>query len=89
MSLNECVKCWDDPCSCGWEYKHLSIESLEGLIKQRTLPFQMVLEYKKAHPDVQLSSSTFSERDSDKDFYKYSCKRRTELEESETVEHEE
>jgi len=49
----------------------------------------MVLEYKKAHPDVQLSSSTFSERDSDKDFYKYSCKRRTELEESETVEHEE
>lgn len=21
MSLSDCPKCWDTPCSCGWEYR--------------------------------------------------------------------
>jgi len=26
MGLSSCEKCWDTPCTCGWEYRHYSIE---------------------------------------------------------------
>jgi hypothetical protein len=26
MSLSDCPKCWDTPCSCGHEYKNWSVE---------------------------------------------------------------
>lgn len=22
MSMSDCEKCWDTPCTCGWEYRH-------------------------------------------------------------------
>jgi hypothetical protein len=22
MSLSDCEKCWDTPCTCGWEYRN-------------------------------------------------------------------
>ena len=26
MSLASCSKCWDTPCVCGWDYRHLDVE---------------------------------------------------------------
>lgn len=31
MSLSDCPKCWDTPCSCGYEYKDMSTESKHRL----------------------------------------------------------
>jgi len=33
MSLSDCPKCWDTPCTCGYEYKDWSIEQLKDQIK--------------------------------------------------------
>jgi hypothetical protein len=24
MSLSDCIKCWNTPCTCGWEYRFYS-----------------------------------------------------------------
>lgn len=24
MSMSDCEKCWDTPCSCGWGYRHMT-----------------------------------------------------------------
>ena len=24
MALSDCMKCWDTPCTCGWDYRHMS-----------------------------------------------------------------
>ena len=26
MAMSDCVKCWDTPCSCGWDYRTWSQE---------------------------------------------------------------
>ena len=31
MSLSDCEKCWDTPCTCGWDYRNWSIEGLTEL----------------------------------------------------------
>jgi hypothetical protein len=28
MSLSTCDKCWDDPCTCGWEYRRWTDEAI-------------------------------------------------------------
>lgn len=33
MSLSHCPDCFDTPCMCGTQYKHLSVEALDSLIK--------------------------------------------------------
>lgn len=25
MSMSDCIKCWDTPCSCGYGYRHLNV----------------------------------------------------------------
>lgn len=32
MSLSDCPKCWDTPCSCGWEYRYRSNDKLVEFI---------------------------------------------------------
>jgi len=27
MSMSDCAKCWDTPCTCGWEYRTRSREA--------------------------------------------------------------
>ena len=24
MSMSSCIKCWDNPCRCGWDYRNWS-----------------------------------------------------------------
>jgi hypothetical protein len=37
MGMSECIKCWDNVCSCGYEYRDFSkeemVEFLSGLLK--------------------------------------------------------
>ncbi len=33
MSLSDCEKCWDTPCTCGWDYRDWSIERLKDQIQ--------------------------------------------------------
>jgi hypothetical protein len=28
--LSDCSKCWDTPCTCGWDYKGYTIEGLSS-----------------------------------------------------------
>lgn len=34
MSMSDCERCWDTPCTCGWDYKDWS---LTRLIEQRDM----------------------------------------------------
>ena len=48
MSLSDCIKCWDTPCSCGWDYRHNSRQSIEDKIEM----FRLILKYKVDHPNA-------------------------------------
>ncbi len=43
MSLSDCIKCWDTPCTCGYEYEQWSVEKLRQHIEM----LQRVLEEKE------------------------------------------
>ncbi len=30
--MSDCEKCWDTPCTCGYEYRNWRVENLEKLI---------------------------------------------------------
>ncbi len=32
MSMSDCLKCWDTPCRCGWDYKDYTAEQLSNHI---------------------------------------------------------
>lgn len=32
MSLSACEKCWDTPCTCGWQYREYSIDAKMQLV---------------------------------------------------------
>lgn len=33
MSMSDCEKCWNTPCTCGYEYRDWSIDQIEAQIK--------------------------------------------------------
>lgn len=33
MSLSDCPKCWDTPCSCGYQYREYPARELAKLIR--------------------------------------------------------
>jgi len=51
MSLSDCIKCWDTPCECGWEYRWWDIERLTKLRDTLT----KIIEFKAQNPDAKLS----------------------------------
>jgi hypothetical protein len=32
MSLSDCVKCWCNPCECGYDYRSWSTDRIKNLI---------------------------------------------------------
>lgn len=34
MSLTDCSECWDTPCTCGHEWRKMSIQQLESKHKK-------------------------------------------------------
>lgn len=51
MGLSDCIKCWDTPCTCGWEYRNWGIEKLAyhiGILNK-------VLMFKKQSSNLKFS----------------------------------
>ncbi len=44
MSLSSCEKCWDTPCTCGWEYRRWTDEDITA---QRDM-LQRILDMRAA-----------------------------------------
>ena len=59
MSLSDCEKCWDTPCTCGWEYREYSIKGLEDQIEM----FKKIIEYRKLHPTVYIKPGSSEAQD--------------------------
>lgn len=36
MGLSDCQKCWETPCSCGWEYRLYTVDRLSQHIADIT-----------------------------------------------------
>lgn len=53
MSMSDCVKCWDTPCSCGWDYRNYA----EQTCLERIAMFKAIIEYHKSHPKAVFSKS--------------------------------
>ena len=32
MAMSDCMKCWDTPCTCGYEYKDMNKESMAEML---------------------------------------------------------
>ncbi len=32
MGISDCVKCWNTPCTCGWDYKDIPSENMADFI---------------------------------------------------------
>jgi hypothetical protein len=56
MALSDCEKCWDTPCTCGWNYRHWS---REARIKQAAMVLGVdpaalaAVEVPEQHPMLQ------------------------------------
>ena len=67
MALSDCVKCWDTPCTCGWDQRGASIEYLEKRIEF----LQKILEFTKANPDAKFSRWNEEETEDDKRYMEF------------------
>lgn len=40
MAMNDCEKCWDTPCTCGWDYRNIPpekfVEFLADILRYRS-----------------------------------------------------
>lgn len=69
MSLSDCSKCWNTPCTCGWNYRKYSVSDLT---KIRDM-FDSIIKWKSDHPDAKFGSYRFQTED-DNDFTEYMLK---------------
>lgn len=52
MAMSDCPKCWDTPCTCGWDYKDWTVGGLEAHIAM----LQQVLNEAKKRREVEDST---------------------------------
>jgi hypothetical protein len=62
MSLSDCIKCWDSPCTCGWEYRDWSIKALTNHVKT----FALIIAFKRQNPNA-IFSNGFNQTETDDD----------------------
>jgi len=68
MSLSDCIKCWDTPCECGWDYRDWTTGRL---IEFRTM-IETIIRYKINHPNAKFSNlSGKEETQDDKDLMEH------------------
>lgn len=61
MSMSDCPKCWDTPCTCGWEYKDWNVAEIIDL-------FENIMKYHDREEIIEiLESSEFIEELTEKD----------------------
>jgi len=64
--FTDCIKCWNTPCSCGWELRHHDIKYLE---KQKVL-IERAIQFKKEHPHIHFHDDANSNAQ-DEAFYEF------------------
>ena len=62
MALSDCLKCWDTPCTCGWEYRNYPISALKKWVRL----FQTIIDFKQRNPDHKFSTR-FAEPETEDD----------------------
>jgi len=67
MALSDCVKCWDTPCTCGWEYRGISVEYLQKKIDM----YNKMIQFKLSNPKAKFSTWGEHETEDDIAFMKF------------------
>lgn len=52
MALSDCMHCWNTPCICGWDYRHLTLEQLQ----RRVGMFALMIAFKTRNPNAKFST---------------------------------
>ena len=66
MSMSDCIRCWNAPCSCGWDYRDYSMEKL----KEMRGIFDTIIKYKEENPNFKFSEFMDKETEDDKKLMK-------------------
>ena len=61
MTMSDCGRCWDTPCSCGWGYRNWNLKHLDKQIKT----LQVVRIFKQCNPDTNFSVFDHEEKTPD------------------------
>lgn len=69
MVLSDCEKCWDTPCTCGWDLRRRSVKYLE---EQKAI-IERVIEFKRMNPKAKYSEFGEKETKDDKRFIEFCC----------------
>jgi hypothetical protein len=66
MAMSDCPKCWDTPCTCGWDWRQ---KPLEDLIKQRDILLKAI-EFKTKNPNAKFSNYGIPDTEDDISYMK-------------------
>ena len=65
--LSDCIKCWNTPCSCGWDYR---LSTLDYLLSMSAI-FTKAIQFKMENPDVKFSTCSKKETEGDRRFMSF------------------
>lgn len=71
MSMSDCPKCWDTPCTCGWEYRDYSVHRLYSMRNM----FERIAMFKELNPNAVFSKFCSPQTEDDKKFMDFMSKR--------------